>query len=493
MEKFAFAGQPRLKLLTADQVTMVHDRALRILDGCGVQFESDEALSILKDHGATVDFQRKVARLKPELVLEAIESAPSCIRLHSRDGRPVADLGGDNAYFDPGSAAIRFLESDGRTVRPSQAADLAAVSVVNDALPHVALQSTALVCYDVPKSVGDSYRLYLLLKNSPKPIITGAFSIPGVGHMHGLLAAVTGGAEALRERPVAVFDVCPSPPLKWTQISSQNIIDCARNWLPMETVSMPMPGAASPATIAGSILLHTVETLSGLTLAQCACRGAPVVYGGAPVHFDMRHGTTALSAVEATMIAAGYAQMGKFYGLPTHTYACLSDSKLVDAQAGLETAMSAIIAMLAGLNVISGPGILEFVSCLSLEKLVIDNEICGQALRLHRGLECSEETMAADLIDALGPGGNYLTAPHTAAWFRRELHFPTMIIDRRDRNRWQAEGGTDSFQRARLKVKEILDGHRPAPLGQDREQALDRVVTRIMDEAGVSHLPLGPR
>ncbi|HSW10379.1 MAG TPA: trimethylamine methyltransferase family protein [Bacillota bacterium] len=493
MEKFTFTGQPRLKLLTDGQIAMIHDHALRTLDACGVQFESEEALKILKDHGARVDFGRKVAWLKPELVLEAIRSAPSHILLHSRDGNPVADLGGDNVYFDPGSAAIRFLESDGRTIRPSHAADLAAISLVNDALPHIALQSTAVVCYDVPKSIGDSYRLYLLLKNSPKPIITGAFSVSGVGHMRDLLAAVAGGADALRERPMAVFDVCPSPPLKWTHISSQNIIDCARNWLPMETVSMPMPGAASPATLAGSILLHTVETLSGLTLAQCACRGAPVVYGGAPVHFDMRHGTTALGAVEATMIAAGYAQMGKFYGLPTHTYACLSDSKLVDAQAGLETAMSATIAQLAGLNVISGPGILEFVSCLSLEKLVIDNEICGLALRLHRGLDCSEEAMAADLIAALGPGGNYLTARHTAAWFRRELHLPTPIIDRRDRNRWQAEGGTDSFQRARLRVREILDGHRPAPLGPDRERGLDRAATKIMDEAGVAHLPLGPR
>ena len=164
---------------------------------------------------------------------------------------------------------------------------------------------------------------------------------------------------------MAVF-IIALPPLKWTHISSQNIIDCARNGLPLETVSMPMPGAATPATLAGSIVVHTAETLSGVVLAQVINPGTPVIYGGAPVHFDMRTGTTPLSAIEATMIAAAYAQMGKYYGMPTHTYACLSDSMIIDTQAGLETSMSGIVAQLAGINVISGVGGLEFVSTVSL-------------------------------------------------------------------------------------------------------------------------------
>jgi trimethylamine---corrinoid protein Co-methyltransferase len=308
-----------------------------------------------------------------------------------------------------------------------------------------------------------------------------------------MLAVMAGGYDQLKQKPIAVFDICPSPPLKWTHISSQNIIDCARYGLPLETVSMPMPGAASPATLAGSILVHTAETLSGIVLAQCVSPGAPVVYGGAPVHFDMRFGTTPLSAMEATMIAAAYSQMGKYFGLPTHTYAGLSDSKVVDAQAGLETGMSGVVAMLSGINMISGAGALDFVSCISLEKLVVDNEICGMALRLDRGIDCSTESLAVDLITQLGPGGDYLTTDHTFAWFKKEPYTPSQVIDRRDRNNWAAEGGKDAFGRAQDRVKDILENHQPEPLDDARAKELDRVAAAIMDEYGIANLPLGPK
>ena len=315
----------------------------------------------------------------------------------------------------------------------------------------------------------------------------------GVPYMRDMLAAVVGGYDQLREKPVAVFDICPSPPLKWTHISSQNIIDCARNGLPLETISMPMPGAATPATLAGSIVVHTAETLSGVVLAQAITPGTPVIYGGAPVHFDMRTGTTPLSAIEATMIAASYAQMGKYYGMPTHTYACLSDSMLIDTQAGLETSMSGIVAQLAGINVISGVGGLEFVSTVSLEKLVIDNEVCGMALRLDRGIDTSEEALAVDLIRDLGPGGDYLSTEHTFNWFKKEPYIPSAIIERRDRNNWENDGAKNAFEKAREKVKDILANHQPVPLDKERADKLDQVTAKIMGELGIDSLPLGPK
>ncbi|MGM0689806.1 MAG: trimethylamine methyltransferase family protein, partial [Bacillota bacterium] len=440
MAKYTFAGQPALRLLSDDQIRLIHEKALEVLEKSGIMFESEEALKILKDNGAAVDFEKKTAKFSPQMVDDAVKKAPSSLQLYNRDGEPSANLSGNNVHFDPGSSLIKFIESDGKTVRKSESKDLVQICRVNDALENVHLQSTSVVCYDVPKPIGDSYRLYLCLKNSPKAVITGAFSVPGVTHMRNMLAAVAGGEDQLREKPLAVFDICPSPPLKWTHISSQNIIDCARFGLPLETVSMPMPGAATPVTLAGSVVVHTAETLSGVVLAQCVSPGAPVVYGGAPVHFDMHYGTTPLSAVEATMIAAAYAQMGKYFGFPTHTYAALSDSKVIDMQAGMETGISGIIAQLAGINMISGVGSLDFVSSFSIEKLVIDHEICGMALRLHRGIDCSPESLAVEVINELGPGGVYLEAEHTFKHFKTEPFIPSQVIDRRDRGNWDAEG-----------------------------------------------------
>lgn len=493
MAKFSFTGQPRLQLLSNEQIENIHEKALEVLETTGVKFESEEALQILADNGALVDLATKTARIKPEMVLDAIKSAPEKVELYDREGQLAVVLGGNNVHFDPGSSAIKFMESDGLTVRKTESRDLVQISRVNDYLANIAIQSSAVTLYDVPKLIGDSYRLYLLLKNSSKPIITGAFSVHGVTNMRDMLAAVRGSAVELREKPLAVFDICPSPPLKWTHISSQNIIDCARYGLPIETVSMAMPGAATPATLCGSILVNVAESLSGLVLAQCVNPGTPVIYGSAPVHFDMRFGTTPMSAIEATMIAAAHSQLGKYYGLPTHTYAALSDSKMVDAQAGLETSMSGIVATLAGINVISGPGIVDFVSCFSLEKLVIDNEICGMALRLNRGIDFTAESMAFDLICKLGPGGNYMSEDHTFHWFKKEPYLPSTIIDRKDRTNWVEGGSMSIFERAQEKVKDILANHEPTPLAAAKEKALDQVTREIMAARGLADLPFSPK
>ncbi|OPL11807.1 MAG: hypothetical protein AVO38_15240 [delta proteobacterium ML8_D] len=491
-KRYCFNSQPKLRLISDEQIKIIHQKALHVLENTGVKFESEEALNILRDHGAKIDSAKKVVRISTRMVDDAVNQAPPSFKIYDRNGSLAADMSDDNVYFDPGSSMIKFMESDGETVRQTSSKDMVDISRVNDALDNIRLQSTSVVCYDVPKSIVDSYRLYLCLKNSPKAIITGAFSVPGIIHMRDMLAAAVGGLDELREKPRAVFDICPSPPLKWTHISAQNIIDCARNDLPLETVALPMPGAGSPVTLGGSLLLHTVETLSGLVLAQCVNPGARVVYGGAPVQFDMRFGTTPFSAVEATMIAAAYSQMGKYFGLPTHTYAALSDSKTIDTQAGIETGMSGIIAQLAGINMISGPGGLDFVNTFSLEKLAIDNEVCGMALRMHRGIDCSAESLAVDVIEELGPGGNYLESEHTLKWFKKEPYLPSAIIDRNDRKNWEDEGRKNAFQRAQEQVEEIRGSHIPAPMAKEREEELDRSTGTIMKELGISELPQGP-
>lgn len=492
MAKFTFEGQPRLRLLSNEEIEKIHDEALGILENTGVKFDSEEALKILENHGASVDYTRKTAKIPGKLVEKAVKSAPEEIKLYDREGHLAANLCRNNVYFDPGSCAIKMVESDGITARSSQSHDLINISKVNDAMDNLALQSSAVTPYDVPKVIGDSFRLYLLLKNSPKAIITGAFSVEGISKMRDMLAVVRGGYKELEDKPLAVFDICASPPLKWTNISAQNIIDCARYGLPQEFITMAMPGAASPATLAGSVLVQVTETLSGLTLAQCTREGAPCIYGSAPVTFDMRYGTTPMSALEATMIGAAYVQMGKYYGLPTHTYAGLSDSKLVDIQAGLETAMSGIIAQLAGVNVISGAGILDFVGCFSLEKLVIDNEFCGMALRLNQGIDVNDETLAAELISELGPGGDYLLADHTLRWYKKEPYLPSKIIVRQSNSAWEADGSKGSFALAQERVRDILANHVPLQMKPAKEKELDHVVKGLMKEHGIKEIPNGP-
>jgi trimethylamine--corrinoid protein Co-methyltransferase len=199
-----------------------------------------------------------------------------------------------------------------------------------------------------------------------------------------------------------------------------------------------------------------------------------------------------MGAIETMMLGCSYAQIGKYYGLPTHMYLGLSDTKVVDAQCGFESGISITLGALAGINVISGPGMLIFENCQSLEKLVIDNSICGMALRLMEGVRVDDETMAVDLIRKVGPGGHFLAEKHTLEWFRKEQLIPSELIDRQEFKAWKAAGSKDIVKRARETVKKILKEHKPEPLASDVEKDLDNVMKDLMKRHKISTLPSVP-
>lgn len=492
MSKFSFCNAPRLQLLSRDEVESIHLSSMKLLEEVGVKIYNDTALKLLADAGVEVDFNKKLARVPQHLVKESLVKAPSTIRLYSRDGKHDRILEGNRVTYDPGSAALYILDSKTGEVRRPVARDLADFVRLADALEYIHAQSTALVVSDVPEAIVDRYRLFVVLKNSPKPIVTGTFSIDGLYDMKRMLEAVVGGEKELNRKPMAIFDLCPSAPLKWSDVISQNLIDCAKFGIPGEILPMPQLGATGPVTLAGSLVQHNVEFLSGLVMAQLVNPGAPVIYGGSPTTFDQRYGTSSLGAIETVMLGCSYAQIGKYYGLPTHMYLGLSDTKVVDAQCGFESATGIVLGALAGINVISGPGMLNFENCQSFEKLVIDNTICGMALRLVDGVRVEDETLAVDLIRKVGPGGMYLAEKHTKEWLRKEQFIPSKIIDRQEMKAWKAAGSKDVVQRAREIVEKILKEHKPEPLPGDIEKNLNDVMTEIMKRHKISTLPLVP-
>jgi trimethylamine--corrinoid protein Co-methyltransferase len=360
------------------------------------------------------------------------------------------------------------------------AADLARLVRVADALPAYDAVSTSIVCHDVPNEIGDLYRLFVCLMGSDKPVVTGAFSPRGSGIMLDLLAIDAGGHDALRERPRAVFDVCPSPPLTWSEFACRNIIDLGRAGVPAEMVSMPLAGVAAPVTLVGSIVQHAAECLAGIVLHQLAAPGAPIVWGGAPAIVDMRTGSTPMGAIETAMIDAGYAAVGKSLGLPVHAYLGATDAKVVDAQAGLETGMTALVGGLAGIDMISGAGMVDFLLAQSPEKLVIDADVIGMVQRLLRGIGTPTETLATGFFAAAGPEGRFLELDDTRRLFRGEQFLPSRIIDRSSRRAWLDAGGQDAFARARVRVDEIVAGHRLPEL----DPAVSAALTARVREAG---------
>lgn len=478
--------QPKLTLLDNELVQRVLDEAFELLLEPGIKVQSAEARALLAEAGAQVDEEKEVVAIPETVVRQALETVPKQFYLYNRAGEPVVQYGGDAVHFDPGSSGVHILDRETLEHRPSTTADLVKLIKVAEMLPQYAAQSTAVICHEIPKEIGDIYRLYLVLLHSTKPIVTGAFSVDTTQAMFDMLAIFTGGREGLRQKPQAVFDVCPSPPLIWSHFGAQNLMDLARAGVPAQMVSMPLAGAAAPVTILGSVVQHAAECLSGIAIHQLAQPGAPIVWGGAPAIFDMRQGTTPMGAVETAMIDAAYAQVGKALGLPTHTYLGASDAKVVDYQAGLESGVTAVLGALSGINMISGAGMLDFLACQSPEKLVVDAEAIAMAQRLLAGVQVHTETLATAMFAGIDFKGEFLKQKITRQLFRKEQHLPSAVIERGSVRAWQEAGSSDTFQRAKMRVDELLMGYERPSLPAAQVEALHQMMNHLAAQANMA-------
>jgi trimethylamine--corrinoid protein Co-methyltransferase len=419
----------------------------------------------------------------------ALKTTPRSVKLYDVLGNETHDLFGYNVYFTPGSAALNILDSSTQEIRKPMTRDYIDYAKVVSQLEYIASQSTAFIPADVHERISDSYRLYLSLLYCEKPVVTGAFTVEAFRIMKELQVAVRGGESKLAAEPLTIFSCCPTSPLKWSGVTSQNVVDCARSSIPVEFISMPLSGFMAPVTLVGTLVQHTAETLSGIVISQLTHPGAPVLYGGSPAIFDVRYETTPMGAIGTQMIDCAYNEIGKYLNIPTQAYISLSDAKMLDAQAGLESSMGATLAALAGINNISGPGMLDFESCQSLQKLLLDNEICGMVLRLVRGIQPKDDFPALPRFEELLKEQHLLISEHTQKYLKEELYLPGAVIDRANRTRWQEEGGLTLPERAQKEVERLIRNYEPSRLSEDTKKELTKLMTTEAQRCGMGKLP----
>jgi trimethylamine--corrinoid protein Co-methyltransferase len=481
--------RPTLRLLEDELIEKIISEAREVLCKLGVEIHNKPVLAMLADHGARVNEEKRRVRLTNKIIDKALGTAPHSFKLYDVLGNETHDFGDDRVYFTPGSAAINILDNGTAEMRTPTTADYIRYVKVTSGLRHIASQSTALIPDDVPEKIADSYRLYLSLLYGEKPVVTGAFTIEAFEIMKELQLAVRGSEQALRAKPLTIFSCCPTAPIKWSDVTSQNLVDCARWSIPVEFVSMPLSGFVAPVTLVGSLVQQTAETLSGLVISQLVNPGHAVLYGGSPAIFDVRFETTPMGAVETMMLDCANSEIGKYLGMPTQGYIALSDAKQLDAQAGLETGMGATLAALSGINSIAGPGMLDFESCQSLEKLVVDNEICGMTYRLLQGIEPREDFPAIPIFQELLREKHLLIADHTRRHLHEEIAFPGKVIDRANRTRWLKTGRLTLRQRAAREVSRLLEMYTPSRLPDHGKAELTRLMVREARRFGMNALP----
>ena len=480
--------RPKIEVLEAEDIRNILAAAYDLLENFGVMVDNEEALQVLAEGGARVDGKEKVAFISADMIDQALQTKPASFAIYDQEGQKPAELEGDRVYFCPGSVALNILDSESEKIRPPGLADFIKIVSLAQSLEHVDFVTGPLVPDDIPKPLLDAYRYYLIMLNTTKPLFAGAFTVDGLRVQLEMFSVLCGGEDEFRARPRAVFAANPTAPLRWGGVVIQNLVDCARFGVPLMLIPMPLPGGNAPVTLAGTLAEHTAENLSGTVIAQLINPGTPILYGGGAILLDMRYMTSCIGAVESHLLGSGYSLIGKTLGFPTASNIGQSDAKRVDAQAGLESGMGIMLAALSGINLSRGPGMMAFANCQSLEKLVIDNNICGMARRFIEGVACSPETIALDVIQAAGrDASGYLTSAHTMEWFRKELFFPSRTI-----HRWTAGGEKkedSAWDRAKAEVASRLKDVEPVPLPEDKTKEIRRIMTSYAKSKGVDSLP----
>ncbi len=486
--------RPTLRVLSDDLIDQIIDEAKRVLAETGMEIRGPEMRRRLLAAGLPPNAAGDRILFPRDAVERAIAAAPSAFWLYDRDGNPHADLGGDRVHFVPGSSGLKWQDHRTGDVRLATSTDFVEYVRLADGLEHIAYLATAFSTNDdIEPQVSDAWRLYMALTNSKKPVVSGAFTEHGVPRMVEMLQLFRADAEDLRARPMSIFTITATGNFRYSEDSCQNLIDCVEAGIPVEIVPVTLMGLVAPVTTVGATVFHTIDVLAGITMAQVVRPGAPVLFGGAPATFHMKKASSPMAAIEAFQLDAAYVEVGKRLGLPTQSYMALSDSPLLDAQAGAETFGSALIAALAGVNSVSGPGMLDFLLVFSLPKLVADDDWCGQALRFVREVRATDDLPVGDLVARLMADQHLIMAPHTMANWESTLYLPSPVTVRDNREAWLRAGGKDTYARACDEVDRRLGRYRPVATDAAVDTELRRIIQAGLEaQTELPRLPSAP-
>jgi len=465
---------PQFRKLSDDQLERIHNASLEILDRTGVCLYDEQALDLFRKAGVSTLEENRV-HIPPGLVEWALSITPKRVVLCDRHGHRVMPLERNNVFFGPGSDCPNILDHRTGERRPGALQDIVEGIRICDALPNIDFLMSLFIASDIEnQEVADRYQMRAMLMNSTKPILFVTTEFGGCVDAVKMAEAVTGGEEELRRNPLCACYINVTDPLRHNADALQKLLFLAEKGLPTTYTPMVLRGVNGPVTAAGAIALANAGELVGLVLAQLKREGTPVIHsGGYHDMFDMR---TMVGIYESPEGRNGRAELTHYYGLPVFGLAGASDAKVPDQQAAAEAALSMLIEASYGVNLIHDVGYLESGKCNSFEQLVICDEIINYIKRFMQGLEVSEETLALDLIDEIGPHGDYLGTKHTMRHFREDW-YPD-LFDRNHFEGWQAAGGKTLRQKAKERTDKILAGHQPEPLPPSIQQRIDEVVNR---------------
>ncbi|MCW4011909.1 MAG: trimethylamine methyltransferase family protein [Candidatus Bathyarchaeota archaeon] len=466
----------RFSVLTQDQLYDIHMATLEVLEKTGVLVKEKNALNLLKDAGATVDEENQRAYIPQYLVEEAIQKTPKTIKLCGRDPKNNLRVEGNRSYFGLGGSGIYMLDPDTLERRTATKQDLIDSTRLADSLENIDFLMGLIIPQDIDQTIWDRYSAEVKLKNTMKHCFTGALGEDGARDVLKMASLVAGGEEELVKSPLFSFILCTVSPLTHDERNTETAMELARHKAPIIFACESICGGTAPISLAGTLVLQNAEVLSATLIAQLTNPGTPVIYGAVSSPMDMRNGSIVMGVPEVALMGVAVSQLAQYYGIPLYSMAGITDSKVPDAQASYEKALQQVLVGFTGGNLIhNAAGMLDKMITGSLEQMVIDNEIIGMVKRIMRGIEVNTDTLAADVIDKVGPGGHFLGEKHTRRLYRSE-HDLSVLSDRLTREAWEKAGRKDVLVRAKEMVKQKLENHQVEPLDADVSKEMDRII-----------------
>ncbi len=452
----------------------IHTHSLELIEKTGVKFYSEKALEIW--HGAGAKIEGNVVKVPGPVIELALQKAPASFTLYSRSGQRNLQVGGDQTYYSQDGCAAHVLDFESGRRRQSCKEDIEKMALISDYLEAIDVVSPTVSAQDVSAPGMALQELEACFVNSGKHVLTESVtSARDARAQIELAAAIAGGEEALRDRPIFSNFVCTISPLIQDEGGMEAALEFAAAGIPVGMYPMATTGVTSPVTRAGTLAVLNAEDISSLALIQLASPGAKVFYSGGPATIDLRTGAYTAGSAEALWLRLMVARMANFYRIPSIVGAGATSAKLPGAQAAWENTLSFLLPSLAGASLLFGMGLLDGSNLLTYEQIILDAEIGAVVRRLLGEVSFEEEAFALDLIHSLGPGGVYLDQDHTVEHMREALSLPA-LSDRDSYDEWANKGKHNRVQLARDKVKEILATHQPPALSDDVRQAMQAVV-----------------
>lgn len=473
---------PGFRVLSEDQIEMIFGAALEVLERTGGRVFHEKALDLFRESDAVIT-DGNLVRIPASMVDRALGDCPRRITLCGRDGKRSVKLEKDVVNFGTGSDCPFITDRKTGKRRRYTFNDVTEAARIVDDLPSFDFFMSHGLVSDVPNPRAyDRHQFLAMVSNTTKPMILTAVDGVGLRDLHEMACLICGGEDEFRVNPLFIVYIEPVSPLSHGKEAVEKLLYAAEKRIPAMYTPCPSAGATAPATIVGMLVQDLAETLLGLVLSNLKKPGMPLVMGGVQTIMDMMTSTYSYGAPELSLASAASTDISKWLGLPMFSTGGCSDSKVVDEQAAIEATLSLYTAMLSGATIIHDVGYLESGLNGSLQMLVLCDEIIDMVKHIGRGIRVDEETLCLDVIDRVGPGGQFLSEDHTLEHYRKDFWFPR-LIDRSNFENWVSGGKKTLRERVEEKMNHILETHQPAPIDHKVMKEMKKIVEKADKKA----------